>query len=130
MVATAPPCQSHVGRTTGGRDRYRLSCRGGANCAPAAGVCQYRYTDFLDKDTTPRGSRRARRMRTELRTVSRLVLHEQAGGALDVVRRRQEEVLERRGVGHRRVERADDAHGGVEPLERLLLDHRGDALAD
>ena len=39
-------------------------------------------------------------------------------------------VLERRRVRHRRIERADDAHRRVERLERFLLDDRGEALAD
>ena len=39
-------------------------------------------------------------------------------------------MLERRRVRDGRVERADDPHRRVERLERLLLDDRGDALAD
>ena len=50
--------------------------------------------------------------------------------ALDLRLADQERLFERRRVRHRRVERAEDADGRVERLERLFLDDRGEALAD
>ncbi len=42
----------------------------------------------------------------------------------------QKHFFERRRVRNRRIERADDADRRVEPFEALLLNHRGERLAD
>ena len=42
----------------------------------------------------------------------------------------QKELLERRRIRHRRVERAEDSDRRIELLERFFLNHCGDALAD
>src|SRR6185436_20580760 len=59
-----------------------------------------------------------------------LVRDEKPRRALDAILAGEELVLEGRGVGDGSVQGADDAHGTVEILERLLLDDRGEALAD
>src|SRR6185312_7399885 len=59
-----------------------------------------------------------------------LVREQQPRRALDLGLAGQEEGLEWWRVRHRRVERPEDPDRGVEPLERFLLDDRGDALAD
>ena len=59
-----------------------------------------------------------------------LVGGEEAGGSFDAILAGQEGVFQRRRVGDRRVEGADDSNGGIQILERFFLDDRGQALAD
>src|SRR5207237_3215149 len=58
------------------------------------------------------------------------VSREEPGGSLDFRFAGQKCLFERRRIRHGRVERPDDAHGRVQRFEGLLLDNRGDALAD
>src|SRR5213078_4553086 len=58
------------------------------------------------------------------------VADQQPRRALDLGLRRQERLLERRRIRNGSVERADHTNGRVERLEGLLLDDRGEALAD
>ncbi len=55
---------------------------------------------------------------------------QQPRGSLDFRLTGQEEFFERRRIRHRRVERTEDADGGVERFERLFLNDGCDALAD
>src|ERR1700687_2456004 len=55
---------------------------------------------------------------------------EQPGRPLDFFFRGQEELFERWRIGHRGIQSADDPDGRVQVLERLLLQDRGEALAD
>src|SRR6185503_16201371 len=58
------------------------------------------------------------------------IRREKTSGFLDVGFTRQECRFERWRVRHGRVEGGDDPNRRIEPLERLLLNDRGDRLAD
>ncbi len=62
--------------------------------------------------------------------VRRLIGDKQPCGALDLGVAWKKDLLERRRIRNRRVERADDADGRVEVIKRLLLNDGGKALAD
>src|SRR6476659_561458 len=64
------------------------------------------------------------------RVISMSIRHQQSRGTLDERVARQIELLERRRIRHRRVERADDADGRVERFEGFFLNDRGKAFAN